>query len=133
MKGHGAKFERKREEAVIALLTHRTLEDAARSIDVNTQTLFRWTKIPEFQEALRDARRAAYGQAMARLQQGSGAAASVLLKVMVDPNTPASTRVRAADSVLNHTAKAIEIEDIQVRLALLEAASSSDDHRTGRG
>ena len=29
---------------------------------------------------------------------------------------PASTKVRAADSVLNHSAKAIEIEDIEVRL-----------------
>ena len=29
--------------------------------------------------------------------------------VMVDSNTPASTKVRAADSVLNHTAKAIEL------------------------
>ena len=133
MTGHGAKFERKKEEAVIALLNHRTLEEAARSIGVNTQTLFRWTKIPEFQEVLRDARRAAFGQSMARLQQGSGAAVSVLLKVMVDPSTPASTRVRAADSVLNHTAKAIEIEDVQVRLALLEAASSSDDHRKSHG
>jgi hypothetical protein len=31
--------------------------------------------------------------------------------VTVDPNTPASTRVRAADSVLDHSAKSIEIED----------------------
>jgi hypothetical protein len=29
---------------------------------------------------------------------------------MVDPNTPASTRVRAADSVLDHSAKAIEMK-----------------------
>ncbi len=36
------------------------------------------------------------------------------------PNTPASTKVRAADSVLNHGAKAMEIEDIEVRVAALE-------------
>jgi hypothetical protein len=39
---------------------------------------------------------------------------------MVDANTPASTKVRAADSVLNHSAKAIEIEDIEARVAALE-------------
>jgi hypothetical protein len=43
---------------------------------------------------------------------------------MVDPNTPASTRVRAADSVLSHGAKAIELEDIEVRVAALEQASN---------
>jgi hypothetical protein len=41
----------------------------------------------------------------------SGAAVSTLGKIMVDTNTPASTGVRAADSILNHTTKAIEIED----------------------
>ena len=49
-----------------------------------------------------------------------GAAVSTLLKVMIDPNSPASTRVRAADSVLDHAAKAIEIEDLEVRLVALE-------------
>jgi hypothetical protein len=35
-----------------------------------------------------------------------------LLKVMVDPATPPATKVRAADSVLDHAAKAIEIEQL---------------------
>jgi hypothetical protein len=39
--------------------------------------------------------------------------------------TPASTKVRAADSVLDHGAKAIEIEDIEARVAELERASGS--------
>ena len=48
---------------------------------------------------------------------------------MVDAGTPASTKVRAADSVLNHSAKAIEIEDVEVRVAALEAAVASGDQR----
>jgi hypothetical protein len=48
---------------------------------------------------------------------------------MVDASTPASTKVRAADSVLNHSAKAIEIEDIEVRVAALEAAAASGEER----
>jgi len=59
------------------------------------------------------------------LQQASSAAVSTLLKVMIDPNSPASTRVRAADSILDHAAKAIEIEDIEVRVAQLEAAAKA--------
>ena len=57
---------------------------------------------------------------IARLQQATSAAVSTLLKVMVDASTPASTQVRAADSVLNHSAKAIELEDIEARVAALE-------------
>jgi len=41
---------------------------------------------------------------------------------MVDQGTPASTGVRAADSVLAHTIKAIEVDDIEARVAELEAS-----------
>jgi hypothetical protein len=88
-----------------------------------SQTMLRWLKIPEFQTAYREARRAAFRQSIARLQQASTAAVSTLLKIMVDANTPASTRVRAADSVLDHAKQAIEIEDIDVRVAELERAA----------
>jgi len=44
---------------------------------------------------------------------------------MVDAGTPASTKVRAADSVLNHSAKSIEIEDIEARVAELERAAEA--------
>jgi hypothetical protein len=122
MKGHGAKFSRKMEEAVAALLTQRNHEEAARAVGIGTATLLRWQKQPEFQQAYRSARRAAHAQSIARLQQATSAAVSMLLKVMVDANTPASTKVRAADSVLNHSAKAIEIEDVDVRVSELERA-----------
>jgi hypothetical protein len=125
MTGHGTKFARKKEEAIAALLTHRTLEEAARAVGFAPNTLLRWQKEPEFQTAYRQARRAAYGQCIARLQQASGVAVSVLLKVLADVATPASVKVRAVDSVLNHAAKAIEIEDIEARVAALERAANT--------
>ncbi len=127
MKGHGTKFARKKDEAVTALLTNRTLEEAARAVGISTNALLRWQQDPEFDAALRKARRAAYGQSRARLQQASTAAVSTVLKIMVDPGSPASVRLRAADLVLTHTAKAVEIEDIDVRVALLEAAAADKD------
>ena len=123
MTGHGSKFGRKKEEAIAALLTQRNVEDAARSIGVAPKTLLRWMKEPEFESAYRAARRDAFRQSIARLQQATSAAVTTLLKVMVDPGTPASTKVRAADSVLNHAAKAIEIEDIEARVTELERAA----------
>ena len=123
MRGHGSKFGRKKEEAIAALLTQRNIEEAAKAIGVAPNTLIRWLKLPEFAAAYREARRAAFLQSIARLQQATSAAAATLMKVMVDPASPASTRVRAADSIFNHAAKAIEIEDIEARVAELERAA----------
>jgi hypothetical protein len=57
---------------------------------------------------------------LGRLQQAAGAAAATLLKVMLDATAPPASRVRAADCVLEHAASALDLEDIQVRLAKLE-------------
>ena len=125
MAGHGSKLGRKQEEAIAALLTHRNIEEAAGAAGIGARTLLRWLKIPEFQTAYRQARRDAFGQAVARLQQATSAAATTLLKTMIEPATPASVRVRAAEAIFNHAAKAIEIEDIESRVAALEQAASS--------
>ena len=125
MVGHGSKFGRKKEEAIAALLTQRNIEEAAKSIGVGANTLLRWMKEPEFTRAYREARRQAFGQSIARLQQATSAAAATLMKIMVDQNAPASTRVRAADSIFNHAAKAIEIEDIDARVTELERAAGT--------
>jgi transposase-like protein len=128
MTGHGSKFGRKKNEA-IAALSQRNVEDAARAVGVDAKTLLRWMKEPEFDAEYRSARRAAFGQSVARLQQASGAAVSTLLKIMVDTSTPASTRARCADSVLSQTAKAIELDDIESRLSELERASEESKPR----
>src|ERR1035437_2882301 len=128
--GHGTKFDRKKEEAINALLTQRNVEEAARVANIGTQTLYRWMKEPEFQAAYLEARRAAVAQSNARLQQASSAAVSTLLKIMVDGSTPASTRVRAADSSLGHAKQSIEIDDIQVRLTALEQ-TANPENRSG--
>ena len=129
MKGHGTKFGRKKEEAIAALLTARNIEEAAKSVGIAPNTLLNWMKVPEFQAAYREARRAAYSQAVAKLQQGTTAAATTLLKVMLDQGTPASVKVRAAECVMTHSAKAIEIEDIEARVSELERAAGTQKAR----
>jgi len=129
MTGHGAKFGRKKEEAIAALLVHRNTEEAARAVNVAPKMLLRWLQIPEFQAAFRAAKLAAYSQTIGRLHQMSSAAVTTLGKVMVDPGTPPATKVRAADSILNHTTKAIEIENLEVRLSELERAAESSKNK----
>ena len=127
MTGHGTKFGRKKEDAIVALLTTRTVEEAARVVNISPRTLLRWMKEPEFDLAFRAAKRAAFGQAIGRLHHLSSAAVSTLGKVMLEGVTPPATKVRAADSILNHTVKAIEIEDIEARVAALEVAAQRTD------
>jgi hypothetical protein len=123
MKGHGAKFTRKKEEAVAALLSHKSAEEAARAVDVNPNTLLRWLGVPEFRDAYRKARREAVHQAIARLQQATGAAGVTILKLMTDQNVPAAVRLRAAECVFDLAVKGIENEDIEVRVSELERAA----------
>jgi hypothetical protein len=122
---------RQREKLVLAMLQQPNLEKAAASIGISNATAWRITNTPEYQQEFRQARRAAFSHATARLQSGAGAAASALLKAMLDQSAPAASRVRAADLVFQHGAKGLELEDIEARVAELERAadaSKSDEH-----
>lgn len=65
MKGHGKKFARKKDEAIAALLSHRTLEEAARAVGISPNALLRWQQDPEFDAAFRKARRGGGFQSVA--------------------------------------------------------------------
>ena len=125
MIGHGAKFGHKVEQAIAALLSHRNVEEAARAVGISANTLLRWIKEPEFDAAYQDARRTAFSQSIARLQDASGAAVTTVLKIMLDTSAPAGTRLRAAEVVLERGAMAIEVEDLEARVAELERVTDS--------
>jgi hypothetical protein len=125
MTGHGAKFGRKKEAAIAALLTQRNLEEAARTVNVNAKTLRRWMKLPEFHAEYLQARRDVVMQTHARIQQNSGFAVSLLLKLMADATTPASVRASNARYLLDSGNKSLETESwegCEVRIAALESA-----------
>jgi integrase len=56
MTGHGAKYARKQEEAIAALLTQRNIDEAAKAIGVSPNTLLKWMKQPDFDAAYQTAR-----------------------------------------------------------------------------
>jgi hypothetical protein len=76
-----------------------------------------------FSLSYRKAKRTALGQEIARLHQGTGAAAATMLKLMVDPSVLPSTRLRAADCIFTHAKSAIEMEEIEAHIAVLEQAA----------
>jgi len=125
----GSKLTPKQEQAILALLTNQGVDNAARAVGIGPGTLYRWMNEPLFDKAYRKARRNAFGQGTARLQQASGAAVSSILKIMVDQHAAASTKLRAAELVLTHGAKAIEIEDVEARVSELERAAEESKNK----
>ena len=124
--GHGSKFGRRKEAAIAALLSCRTLEEAARTAGIGTTTLLRWMKNPEFQAQYRAARNAVVSQTNARMQQASGPAAATIVKIMLNAETKDSNRLRAADLIISHSKNA-QIEDLVDRVSDLERAQSDKD------
>ena len=76
--------------------------------------------IPEFRAAHREALRTEFFQSRFRLRQASPAAAATVVKNMLDPKAPHSLRQKAAEFILDNSAKTIEDEDVIERLEELE-------------
>ena len=114
----------RRQEAFIAtLLNCATIAQAARTAGIAEVTAGRWLKEPSFQEAYRTARRHVVQHAVARVQQATCTAVETLEAIMQDPEAPASARVSAAKAVLETAIRAIELEDLEVRIVALEAVA----------
>lgn len=131
---HGEKLSRFSEQAISALLTYPTVSAAAQSISVCPKTLCRWMRDPEFSEQFREARREVVRVTTAQLQMASADAVAVLVELMKDKSTPAGSRVAAARTILEMATRATELEDLEVRVALLEEQrneSPQSDQKTG--
>ncbi len=114
------KYDRLKEQAIIALLTACNIEGAAKTLDIGVSTLYRWLQREDFQAELKEARRQAVNLAIGKLQQSSSKAVQVLQDVAENEEAPASARVSAAKTILEMALKAVEIEDIVKRLGQLE-------------
>ena len=78
-------------------VTQRNLDEAATAAGVSPNTLLSWMKIPEFRTAYRDARRQAFGQSIARLQQATSAAATTLMKISWHLSLPRGIAARRSN------------------------------------
>ena len=113
----------KQTRAIVALLTQPSMTAAAADAEISEVTLWRWQNTdPMFQRALRKARRHAVSQAIGTLQRAAGEAVAVLRQIATDPEKPPSARVTAARTILEMAMKAVELEDLELRIQVLEAA-----------
>ena len=104
--------------AVESLLTTGDKSEAAELAGVKRQTVYKWLKQPDFQQALRDAEAEALqslSQALTRL----GSKATRTLDKSMDAESE-TVRVRAADIVLGRLLQLRELIDLDARVAELE-------------
>jgi hypothetical protein len=127
------RFERQKEAAIAALLVCSTVAEAAAQAQVGERTLHRWlNEDAAFQALYRDARRAVMQQVIASLQVASTKAVQTLKEVMADQESPASARVSAARTTLELAIRGIELDDLLVRIATLEAQLAAGQAREDR-
>ncbi len=108
------------ERAIIALLNEQTVGRAAVTAEVGQRTLYRWLKDPTFSRAYREARRDAFGQAIALTQRYAPLAVQTLAQVMMDNDAPSSSKVAAATTILRFGREGIELDDLAARIEALE-------------
>ena len=98
-RGHGAKSEAIREHAVLALLSEKTVTDAAKKAKVDESTLRRWlSKDEAFQSEYAAARQAVFQAGISRAQALTGRAMDTL-EELLDAKINANVRLGAARTV----------------------------------
>jgi transposase len=119
-RGHGDKLERKTEAAIVALLAHPTMPEAAKAAGVSETTLWRWLQRDDFRKKYREAQDKVFEGALGSLQGASTEAVSCLRRNLACSNL--SVQVQAAKAILDYTIKAREMFELEHRIAILEAA-----------
>ncbi|MGE3704250.1 MAG: hypothetical protein AB7I13_03190 [Vicinamibacterales bacterium] len=105
-----------------ALLTARTISEAASSAGIGERTLRRWLDSDaDFQNACAAARKAAFNAAIGRIQGLTEVAADTLAGLL-DAGAPPAVRLAAVRLVLETAIHERDAEVILERLAALERA-----------
>jgi hypothetical protein len=111
----------KQEQFITSLLAGNSIQVAARAASVNEKTADRWLKLSHVQKALRDAQRAIFEAAVFCIISDVSEARATLRGIMTNTEVPATTRVRAAQILLEQAIALRKANEMEARIAALEA------------
>ena len=120
------KMERKKEKAIACLIAQPSITLAAQEAGISQSTMYRWLNDEEFQMAYRKAKKEIVGHALTQVQKAVTKAVDTLLDVMGN-GVVESAKVSAAKTILELAIKAVEIEELEERLTILERRMD-DEH-----
>lgn len=127
-RGHGAKSQAVREQAILALLAEKTLTAAAERCKIDESTLRRWMVEDGFKSQLAEARRAAFQAGMSRVQALTSDAIETLATLMA-PDVAAAVRLGAARTVAELGIHQNDAETIMKKLDEIEAYQRQESGR----
>lgn len=107
---------------IAALLTHRTIEEAAHAAGVTPRTVTRWLENNNFRFQLAQAETGVIDQATRLLMALQGDAITTMAGIMDDTKVSPAVRLRAAQAILDTIIRLRELRNVEVRLIALEAA-----------
>lgn len=117
----GKSLSSQQQRAIRAMLTARTVEDAAKAADVSRATLHRWLADATFCAELRHAETEALTAVTRRLISLALDAAQVLDDILNEPSSKKADQLRAADIALSKVLQLRQLSDHESRLAAIEA------------
>ena len=110
----------KQQQFVEALLASSNITIAAKSAGVSLRTAQRWYTEPAIKDACRAGRAAMFDAALQSLCDAVGKAVDTLVIHMGDSETPAPTRVRAAQIVLERAIDVHKMADLERKVEELQ-------------
>jgi transposase-like protein len=119
--------DRLKERAISLLVTEKSVERAARKLNVTSRTLYRWLSDPEFKKSLSEAKAELLRMASTILAANATKAAIVLSEVFSNKKgrLNQSARVSAALWNIRLAHEALELENFEERLSALERQSTN--------
>jgi hypothetical protein len=115
-----AELSDRQRRAVEALLSSKTVCEAATKTGIGERTIRRWQTDATFRDAYRAASRERLSEALGRLRSAASAAVTALQESL-SADAP-GVRVRAAQVLLDSAIKA-EVDDLERRVQALEEAA----------
>ena len=124
---HTITLARARSERLIAaMLSCRTLDEAAKQAHVSRRTLFEVRKDPEFMRRYQEAADQVLESTINQLRTNATRATDTLRQVCTDKKQYGQARVRASEVILNTLLKSVEMQEIVRRVARLEAIAAEE-------
>ena len=118
----GFKLSKKKEQAIAALLSRRSINAAARSLNIQSKTLRNWLKDEDFSAAYLAARRLVYDHAIATAQAIASEALAELRKILRSKDATNGDKIGAARTALQFSTILVDQYDTLERLRALEKA-----------
>lgn len=122
MSENDRKLTPRQKRAIAALLSSKSVRDAALVAEVSERQLYRWFERPDFQAALLEAESAAIDAETRRLVGLSEVAVSALEKLLTNPGTTNLVRLRAIQARSDIMLRMLEMRALEQRLTALESA-----------